>query len=250
MIVVNAGSTTHVGNVRRQNEDSLYVGRRIWAVADGMGGHAAGEVASSLAIRALRECDETEHLRSEDVVAAVARANDLILDHGDEHWTARGMGTTLTGVALALHDDRERLLVFNVGDSRTYRLADGVLERITIDHSETEELVTQGIITPEEARTHPLRNIVTRALGTWTTPVPDIWLLDPMPAERFLICSDGLNSEVEDDHIGRLLAEEPDPQAAADSLVGAALDAGGRDNVTVIVLDLSEAPDQAAHPAE
>ena len=241
MILVTAGSASHVGRVRSQNEDSLYAGRRVWAVADGMGGHAAGEVASALAVGALRELDEADAPGPADVLLALTRANDAIMAHEANHRLTRGMGTTLTGVALVAGEVGERLMIFNVGDSRTYRLVDGVLKQATVDHSETEELIARGVITRLEARTHPMRNIITRALGTLNPPTADTWLVEPTPGERFLVCSDGLTSELPDDAIAAVLLAEADPQAAADALVTAAVDAGGHDNVTVIVLDVTDA---------
>jgi len=237
-----SGWATHVGRVRRDNEDACYVGRRVWAVADGMGGHAAGEVASALAVDAMAELDAADGVLTRDaVVEAVQRANDHLLEHGGRQREARGMGTTLTGVALVEQDGEERLCVFNVGDSRVYRLSAGHLGQVTTDHSEVAELVAAGLISPSRARTHPLRNVVTRCLGGEHRPLVDTWLTLPRPGVRLLLCSDGLNGELPDLTIARLLQEPLAPQAAADALVEAALEAGGGDNVTVVVLDVEAA---------
>lgn len=236
---VACGHHTDVGRVRSHNEDGLIAGRRVWAVADGMGGHAAGDVASSLMIGRLHALDEADALRPTDLLTALAEASETVRQHGDEHPRSAGLGTTVTGLAAVEVDGEDRWAVFNVGDSRVYRLADGELARVTVDHSEVEELVAGGIITADQARHHPLRNIVTRSVGGANPPAVDLWLLAPTPGERFVVCSDGLNSEVEDADIARLAAT-PDPQDAAEALVAAALAAGGRDNVTVVVVDVQE----------
>ena len=239
MADITAGWATHVGRVRRENEDACYVGRRVWAVADGMGGHAAGEVASALAVRAMRELDAVDGvLTRARVIEAVEHANDLLLDHAGQQRSARGIGTTLTGVAIVEESGDERLAVFNVGDSRVYRLSAGHLGQVTTDHSEVAELVASGLISPARARTHPLRNIVTRCLGGPQAPAVDTWLTLPRPGVRLLLCSDGLNGELTDATIERVLDDHREPQAAADALVEAAVEAGGNDNVTVVVLDV------------
>lgn len=237
-MIVTAGSATHVGHVRDGNEDALYCGRRVWAVADGMGGHAAGEVASALAVEAVRRLDEAAEDPDEAaIVGAVEAANAAVLRYARRHARAWGLATTLVGAALVADGDEERLCVFNVGDSRAYRLAHGHLAQVSVDHSEVEELRSLGLITPAEARRHPLRNVVTRCVGMPQAPDVDTWLVSLRPGERLLLCSDGLTGEVSDAAIGLTLLAEPDPQAAADRLVEAALAAGGSDNVTVIVLD-------------
>ncbi len=241
MITVTVGAATDVGRVREHNEDAHVVGRRTWAVADGMGGHAAGEVASAVAVKALASLDEGDAPTRERVVEGVRRANEAILAHGRRHWLTRGMATTVTGAVLGEQEGGECLLVFNVGDSRTYELADGAFRQVTVDHSEVQELVDEGLITPAEARVHPMRNIVTQCLGARQAPTPDTFAIAPAPGTRLVICSDGLSGEVDDDGIEQILLSHPEPQAAADALVAAALDAGGHDNVTVIVLNVGAA---------
>lgn len=252
MLRIVSAQATDVGRVRRLNEDSAFSGRRLWAVADGMGGHAAGDVASRLAIEGLSELDAPDgdlhgdDLHPGDLVAGIARANRRILAHGRSNPDARGLGTTVTGVAQVRVGGEPHWAVFNVGDSRVYRALDGRLSRATIDHSETEELVLEGLISPEKARTHQARNIVTRSLGMPVDPPVDLWLLPQTPGERFIVCSDGLNSELEDATIAEVLAAHADAGAAASALVDAALRSGGRDNVTVIVLNVTDSVDDAA----
>ena len=238
MLSIVCGHRSDTGRVRKHNEDSVLAGRQVWAVADGMGGHAAGDVASALVIRALEEADALESIRPVDVVAVLQEANAAILRHGEEFPETLGLGSTVTGVARVWVGGAEHWAIFNVGDSRVYRWVDGTLDRATIDHSETEELVLEGVITPEEARSHRARNVITRSLGSAVFPQVDLWVLPQTAGERFLICSDGLTGEVDDTHIEGILAARPDPAAAADALVEAALAAGGRDNVTAVVLNI------------
>lgn len=242
MLNVTSGHRSDVGLVRPGNEDSVLVGERIWAVADGMGGHAAGDVASALVIEGLRPLDATPEFRPGDLVAALHAVNDRILAHGHEHPDVRGLGSTVTGIAVVAVGGTDHWAVFNVGDSRVYREADGVLARATVDHSEAEELLLEGVITAEQARTHRARNIVTRSLGQPDTPQVDLWLLPQTPGERFLICSDGLTGELEDAAIHEILTATADPALAAASLVQAAIRGGGRDNITAIVVVVEGEP--------
>lgn len=239
---LRVGLATDVGRVREHNEDALYAAGSVYLVADGMGGHAAGEVASALVAEAMGQLSTREDLAVDDLVAQVAVANRRILAHvvaAPEH---RGMATTLTGVAVvrADADPAEQWAVFNLGDSRVYRYADGRLHQITVDHSEVQELLDAGLLTPAEAAVHPLRHTVTRSLGRDYLPPVDVWVFPPTPGERFVVCSDGLTGEVSDEGIAAILASEPDPGCAAQSLVDAALASGGRDNVTVLVVELED----------
>lgn len=245
------GAATHEGTVRDQNEDAFAAQEGLFLVADGMGGHQAGEVAAALAIAAL-----TEHLGEitdiDDVVALVRRANDHILDESRNDHSRQGMGTTLTGLVLIhpVDGDEPVLGVVNVGDSRTYRLRHGELRRLTVDHSYVQELVTDGLITADEARFHPRRNIVTRALGIEDPLDVDGWTLPAVRGDRFLICSDGLVDEVPEPEIRDVVTGVADPQQAAEQLVDMALRHGGRDNVTVVVVDVAEGMDPAADREE
>jgi protein phosphatase len=240
MLTLRWGSATDVGRVRTLNEDSLLAVPGLFVVADGMGGHAAGEVASQLAVAEFARLAEQAAVRAEDVTETVRRANEHILSAGAERGDRFGMGTTLTGVGVVGSEGSEQLAVFNVGDSRVYRLAEGQLSQLTVDHSAVQELVDAGRLTAQAARSHPRRNVVTRSLGSDPGPAPDVWLVQPVTGDRFLVCSDGLTGELEDSAIAESLKAQSDPQAAADELVRQALAAGGHDNVTAVVLDVVE----------
>ncbi|MFI2103628.1 PP2C family protein-serine/threonine phosphatase [Isoptericola sp. NPDC019693] len=229
------GATTHQGARRKLNEDSYLAGGPVFFVADGMGGHDAGEVASASAVAALRPLVGSEVVGVDDVRCRVRLAHDTV--RAIETSPGRGAGTTLTGVALTHQGGEPYWLVVNLGDSRTYRLADGELEQVSVDHSEVQEMVDAGALTREEAATHPRRHVVTRALGAPEDPEADFWFLPVHAGDRLLVCSDGLTTEVGDPRIAQILLVEPDPQVAADRLVREALAAGGRDNITVIVVD-------------
>jgi protein phosphatase len=239
---IHAASTSP-GQVRRVNEDSYLALPPLFAVADGMGGHGAGDLASRLAIETMTSAARLRPLSAEGVLAALDGANRAIVTYEG----ARGMGTTITGLALLeTGGGTEQLMVFNVGDSRVYRLSGGHLDQVTVDHSEVQELVKAGVITRDQARIHPRRNIVTRALGTTPASRPDYWLLPATVGDRYMICSDGLYSEIPDENIASLLANGGNPQATADALVSAAEVAGGHDNITVIVIDVVGFGDAAA----
>lgn len=235
---VRSGASTHVGRVRDHNEDSVLAEGLVFAVADGMGGHAAGEVASALAVESLRRLCERPAERPEDVAAALAAANLSILESQSRTPEQRGMGTTVSGLTVATEGGREQWVVFNIGDSRVYRLADDRMHLLTRDHSEVRELLDAGVIDAAEAARHPLRNVITRSLGSDPPPMADTWVLPPVRGERFVICSDGLSNELDDDEIRRVTGTHPDPQVAADELVAAAVRAGGRDNVSVVVVSV------------
>lgn len=237
-LVLHVGAATDTGRVRDHNEDSALAEGGIFVVADGMGGHAAGEVASGIAVEAMRELVTHRELTAEDVSRQLVVANQRILDAVEGNPEQRGMGTTATGLALVSAGGSDHWAVFNVGDSRVYRWIDGGLSQVTVDHSEVQELVDAGVITAEEARVHPARNVVTRSLGTDYAYQSDVWVLPPYAGERFIICSDGLTNEVPDERMRDILQACPDPQVAAEELVRAAVEAGGRDNVTVVVVNL------------
>ncbi|HEX4831065.1 MAG TPA: protein phosphatase 2C domain-containing protein [Trebonia sp.] len=227
-------ASTSPGQVRKVNEDSFLTSPPLFVVADGMGGHGAGDLASRLAVDSMADATRRRPLSADVVLEALDGANRTIVTYEGSN----GMGTTITGLALLETPDGDRLMVFNVGDSRVYRLSAGQLDQVTVDHSEVQELVKAGVITRDQARVHPRRNIVTRALGTMPASRPDYWQLPVVGGDRFLACSDGLYSEVPDEHIRSLLANGGPPQAAADALVSAAEVAGGHDNITVIVVDV------------
>lgn len=236
MLTPRYGSATDVGRLRSENQDSMYAGDGLFLVADGMGGQPAGDLASKLAIAELSTL--TPPLSRKALEAGISRANDRLLAEGRQDPRRYGMGTTLSGLAAM---EQGRWAVLNIGDSRVYRFADGRLEQLTVDHSAVQALVDAGLLDERAALRHPRRNVVTRSLGTEPAPVPDIVLRDPVPGERFVICSDGLTNELSDAEIGRLLTEADEPQQAAEQLVAQAVLAGGRDNVTVIVVQWDEA---------
>jgi PPM family protein phosphatase len=247
MFDLEFGSATHVGCVRDLNEDAVLTKRAIFIVADGMGGHAAGEVAASVALAYFAALGDRDDLRPDDIAAAIGEANAAILGSTAQHRENTGMGTTVSGLYFGTVAGSPHWIVFNVGDSRVYRFADDTLTRVTVDHSEVAELVAAGRITPDQARNHPRRNVVTRSLGTNPAPTPDTWVLPAMPGDRFLICSDGLTVEVADDDIAAVLRRAGEPQQAADTLVRLAIQAGGHDNVSVVVVALRvDAPDGSA----
>jgi serine/threonine protein phosphatase PrpC len=237
-IVLRAAAATHEGRVRTNNEDAFSAEHGVYLVADGMGGHQAGEVASQLAVATL-EKGRGALGDSGDLTTLVGEANAAILAHGDQQPDQRGMGTTLTGLVVVgdLTQSIARVAVINVGDSRTYRWRGGTLEQLTTDHSYVQDLVASGMLTPAEARRHPRRNIVTRALGVESVVVPDIVDVEVLPGDRFVVCSDGLVDEVPDVDLAAALTGDPPAEDLANTLVQMALTNGGRDNVTVVVVD-------------
>lgn len=251
MTVLRVGSGTDVGRCRSLNEDSLLVGDRVWAVADGMGGHAAGDVASALVVARLRDLDAIAEARPSDVIATIAQANADVLRHAQAHPDTWGLGSTVAGLIEVTVGGAPHWAIFNVGDSRVYRLWEGELARATIDHSETEELLLEGKITEAEAREHHLRNVITRSVGAIPTPQVDIWVLPQTPGERFLICSDGLTSELTDDRIAELLLDHDDPADGVTALIADVLTGPARDNVSVIIVGVegeSIATDETTNP--
>lgn len=238
MISTNWGSATDAGLVRDHNEDSFLAQFPVFLVADGMGGRAAGEVASGLTSIRFRELAGSNEITVDEVGRALVEANERVLDQSGQVEQLEGMGTTAVGLVHVLDRDQGLWFIFNVGDSRLYRWFDGSLQQVTTDHTEVQELIELGSITSEEAKVHPLRHVITRAIGTDESVDPDIWLLPPVPGERFLLCSDGLTGEVSDADIGEVLSTERDPTTAAIRLVERAVAAGGHDNITVVVVDV------------
>jgi PPM family protein phosphatase len=236
-----AGYGTDRGLRREMNEDSFIAADPVFAVADGMGGHEAGEVASGLCVRALAEMPQLAGGRR-DATAGLVQEYLLAADESIREATGSRAGTTLSGVVVVEQLGMPYWLVLNIGDSRTYRFSRGALSQITVDHSEVQELVDAGQISKAEAAVHPRRHVITRALGTGYETEADYWLVPVEEGDRILVCSDGLNGELDDEQIAGILAAEADPQAAVDELIQAALRCGGRDNVTCIVVDASDVP--------
>lgn len=228
------GSRTDIGCLRDHNEDSLVVTPPLFAVTDGMGGHAAGEVASEIAVRVLSEL-APEHPDGEALGRAIEEANRAVIQAAREGRGRQGMGTTMTAAML----EGERLVIAQVGDSRAYLLHQGKLQQLTRDHSLMADMIEAGQLTPEEARTHPQRSVITRALGSDAHLHPDIYEINVETGDRLLICSDGLSGMIFDDQIENTLRRVQDPQRCASQLVNEAIAAGGHDNVTVIVADVT-----------
>jgi PPM family protein phosphatase len=234
------GATSDTGRVRSVNQDSVLAELPLFAVADGMGGHAAGEVASQLALGIARQHLGPGGQPSLDVlVDAVAMANRAVFEQARVKAELRGMGTTFCALALLRDGAGERVAVANVGDSRGYVLRGDGLHQLTRDHSYVEDLVEAGEITPLEALSHPQRHIVTRALGVEPNVLVDTWERPAVVGERYLLCSDGLTNELRDPDIEEVLRTQQDPQDAADRLVHLANERGSRDNVSVVVVDVA-----------
>lgn len=246
-----SGAATDVGRVRLGNEDSYLCTDRLFFVADGMGGHSAGEVASAIAVStlstALADLDSVAS-DAKRVADAVRAANSAIFDEAAQDSRKAGMGTTLTGLALT-DPAGHRAVVANVGDSRTYLWRHGELRQVTKDHSHVQSLVDRGAITRAEARVHFQRNIVLRAMGIDTSVDVDTFEIDLEDDDRFIICSDGLVDEADDDEIEGQIRQATDPQDLADRLVALANTNGGRDNTTVVVVDFTAASVAAASHA-
>jgi serine/threonine protein phosphatase PrpC len=231
-------AVTDVGHRRAANEDSYIAAPPIFAIADGMGGHLAGDRASAAVVSRLADARDADFLAPESVERALELATDdiEIISDGSE----LGVGTTVTGAVLTLRDGEPYFAVFNIGDSRVYVYEGDTLEQVTVDHSLVQQLVDTGVITRAQAHNHPEGNVITRAVGFQSQPTPDYWLLPLRTGMRLLVCSDGLTGEIEDDGLGAHLAAGLPAKDTADALVAAALAEGGRDNVTVLVVDVLE----------
>ncbi|HOT23030.1 MAG TPA: Stp1/IreP family PP2C-type Ser/Thr phosphatase [Thermoleophilia bacterium] len=230
-LVARHAALTDIGLHRRSNEDRFIVAPPLFAVCDGMGGAEAGEVAAGLAVETLA----ARFAAGEGIVAAARAANAAVYARASERREESGMGTTLT--ALVVDEDQGHFA--HVGDSRAYRLRDGVLEQLSADHSLVGEMVREGRLTPEEAAAHPHRSVLSRALGTEAEVEIDRFSVDLRSGDVLLLCSDGLTSEVSDDEIREMLGAAT-PAEAARALVDAARAAGGHDNVTVVVIRIEE----------
>lgn len=235
MMRLITASATHVGQVREINQDRSLVTRTLGAVADGMGGHVGGEKAAALAIA---ELSGVRGVISEQRLIDVAKAANQRVFEASQAPELRGMGTTL--VVATFDPESSVVSIANIGDSRGYLFRDGQYEQVTLDHSLVEELLRQGRLTADEARNHPQRNMVTRALGIASEIDVDVFNIVAEPGDRFLLCSDGLSNEVDDEAVTAILLEHPDADDAAQALVDAAVANGGRDNVTVVILQFAE----------
>ncbi|SMH34844.1 protein phosphatase [Rathayibacter oskolensis] len=235
-VTIGWAARTHTGLVRSANEDSYLAKTPLFAVADGMGGHAAGEVASEAVVSRLSRAATGATVGAEEIDRALRDAVDDIARHSGE--ADGGTGTTVTGAALTTVGGEPYWSVFNIGDSRVYLWIRGSLVQLTVDHSIVQELVDAGLITRDEADVHPHSNVITRAVGFHEAPVPDYRLVPVIAPSRLLICSDGLTKELTDAGLEHALASAGSAQDAVDALVDAALENGGRDNITVIVVDV------------
>lgn len=233
---LSAAAATDVGLVRRANEDAALAEWPVYLVADGMGGYEAGDRASAAVVAAFREHVVGQPLATVAAVrSALSAASDAVADVAAS--TARGAGSTVAGIVLVDDEGEPAWLVFNVGDSRVYRHHGTVLEQVTVDHSLGQELVDSGALQPEDLATFERRNVITRAIGA-PDSTADSWLLPVVNGERLLICSDGLTSEVSDEGIRATLTMSGRPESAAAALVQRARQAGGRDNITVVIVDV------------
>lgn len=248
MIQLRAGSATDVGLVRTNNQDRLLMADPLFAVADGMGGAAAGEVASATAVEGLQDAfGQAGEATPEALMEAARTANRAVWNQAEANPEMRGMGTTLVALALV---DGGRLAAVNIGDSRLYLLRGDEFRQVTSDHNLVAELVAEGRISKEEAEFHPRRNIMTRALGVDPDVEVDLFVEEPRPGDRYLLCSDGLPRELRDDHMVSILRRFADPEEAAKELVDEAKRRGGNDNITAVVVDVVDTESSAAPAPE
>ena len=241
MFGLRMAAGTHVGVTRQVNQDSYATAPGVAVVADGMGGHRGGEVASAIAAKEMISRFDAPELDA--LVTGVGHANRRILDEAAADPKLHGMGTTVVALGLIDVADGVALGAINVGDSRMYRLTGNVLEQLTEDHSLVEALVREGRITAAEAKVHPQRNIVTRALGVIEHVEVDSFHFVPKIGDRYLLCSDGLFNEVDANTIATILATEADPEVATQKLIAAANEGGGHDNITTVIADVVAAED-------
>jgi PPM family protein phosphatase len=245
---VAATGLTDVGRVREANEDAYYVGTTLVAVADGMGGHLAGEVASATALEPVRALDGTRFDDGQDAIEAlrdaVVQANDTVSQMAEDDPAYRGMGTTLTAAII----EGRRVHLAHVGDSRAYLLRGGRFSQLTDDHTLVQHLVDEGQITPQEAATHPQRSIITRAIGVSRDIEVDTISLELDPGDQLLLCSDGLTGVISDADIAAELSRGDDPDTVLARLVEAANRGGGPDNITAVLLRYGAHPSDARVP--
>jgi len=231
-----AAAMTDPGRVRPINEDAVIAADPVFMVADGMGGHEAGDAASAIVAEEMTRLRGLDHVAVPEVKARIDAARRRIMALGSSK-SDKQAGTTISGVVVTLLSGQPYWLVVNLGDSRTYRFANQELEQLSVDHSEVQDLIKGGRLSPEQARGHPRRNVVTKALGAGALFEPDYWLVPIDPQDRILVCSDGLTTEVPDNKIAGLLAQHPDANGAAEALMAEALLAGAPDNVSVVVVN-------------
>lgn len=243
-----SAAISHVGKIRSNNQDSGYAGQYLFVVADGMGGHAGGDVASAIAVKRIAETDR-QYASPNDaefaLQAALLAANSLLAETVFEHGELTGMGTTVSGI-LRVGD---HVAIAHIGDSRIYLYRDGELKQITADHTFVQRLVDSGRITPEEAAVHPRRSVLMRVLGDVdASPEIDTTVMQTLPGDRWLICSDGLSSYVAEEKLHAVLSTVPFAETAVERLVKESLDQGAPDNVTVVLVDVDDTDDSSHVP--
>ncbi|MEN3306549.1 MAG: family protein phosphatase [Micromonosporaceae bacterium] len=245
-LILRAAAATDLGLVRGNNEDAAFAGRRLVVVADGIGGLPAGELASDAVMRALAGLEDGPAEQPLPALrAAIEAANREIAEAGRIDPVRDGMGTTVTALLLSSPGEAgPELVLLHIGDSRAYLLRDAELQRLTRDDTFVQELVDQGVLSADEVRHHPLRSVVTRAVQGRPLD-PSLTVLTPRPGDRYLLCSDGLSDVVGDDALARAMTVHSEPDRCAKELVALALAAGGPDNITAVVADVTTAPDLA-----
>ena len=247
-LLLSWAGTTDQGRRRDTNQDAFLAEYPLFIVADGMGGHAGGEIASRSTVQRLQALVDDGSVERPSIEKALELAVADIADHPET--TDEGTGTTLTGVFLELQDGEPHWVSLNIGDSRVYLLRDDRLVQVTTDHSVVQELITAGKLSPEEAEGHPYSNVITRAVGASELTPPDYLTIEVRAGDRFVICSDGLTKELTDYGIQHFLRENPEPGPAVDAMLAAALENGGRDNVTVIIVQVTDPADSSSTPDE
>lgn len=243
-----SAAVSHVGKIRSNNQDSGYAGRHLFLVADGMGGHAGGDVASAIALKRIVEAD-TLYSSVQDaefaLESALLSANTMLAETVFDHAELTGMGTTVSAMARV----GDQMVIAHIGDSRIYLYRGGVLEQVTADHTFVQRLVDSGRITPEEAAVHPRRHVLMRVLGDIdSSPEIDTLALHTQPGDRWLLCSDGLSSYLSDDKIAAVLGTFTGIKDACNRLVRETLDQGAPDNVTIVLVDVTDSPESASSP--
>ena len=231
------GAETDRGSVRRHNEDAFLAAPPLFLVADGMGGHAAGDIASAMVVASFARFFDRPSVTEDEIREGVRHARQSIAEYFEPSHLSGG--STLSGIGVSTVDGAAAVVIVNIGDSRTYRLSEGTFTQLSKDHSIVQEYVDSGAIRAAEARTHPQRNVITRAISSKAHSEPDVWSVPARVGDRYLVCTDGLTGELVDSEIRDLLLEIDDPQVAASELVSRALAAGGRDNITAVVVDIT-----------
>jgi len=244
-LALRASGLSHVGVVRSSNQDSAFIGNRLLVMADGMGGHAGGDIASATAVKRIRELDADADRGPGDLESTIFAAQDDIVARVAVEPVLSGMGTTITSLIL----DSDEFTMAHIGDSRAYRLRDEKIEQISADHTFVQHLIDTGRLAPEDAEKHPQRSVLLRVLGDVEGPARlDVTTFPAQAGERWLLCSDGLSGVVDDATLQATLVDFPDRDECAQKLIDLAIAGGGPDNITCIIADVVEIEDDASHP--